>query len=72
MAKIARLARDQRDRAGRAQFRAVGCADTRYWAFLSYSHADEESPTGCTSIEEFHIPKGLAGRVTAKARCRSG
>ena len=38
----------------------------RYWAFLSYSHADSAHADWLhKAIERFTVPKGLVGRVTA-------
>ena len=45
-----------------------GLADDthRYWAFLSYSHADSSHADWLhQAIERFVVPKGLVGRITA-------
>jgi tetratricopeptide (TPR) repeat protein len=49
-----------------ASFRRVPRARPRYFAFLSYSHKDEEIADWLhRELEEFRVPTALAGKLTA-------
>jgi tetratricopeptide (TPR) repeat protein len=67
MAKLARLPAD--DRASdpkRGEARRVPRSEIRYFAFLSYSHADDELAEWLhRELEEFHVPSALAGKLRA-------
>ena len=64
MPKVARLTEWDRVR-GEAEPRAAIVHPLKYYAFLSYSHADEATANWLhDSLERFRTPKPLAGRLT--------
>jgi tetratricopeptide (TPR) repeat protein len=67
MTELARLpANDRAPDPDRAEAQRTPRAQVRYYAFLSYSHKDEEVADWLHSeLEEFHVPSGLAGKLTA-------
>lgn len=66
MAKVARLPANDRVPGTRAKPRKRGRTGTRYFAFLSYSHRDEELADWLhQELEDFHVPSTLAGKLTA-------
>ncbi|MEO6433026.1 MAG: toll/interleukin-1 receptor domain-containing protein [Sphingomicrobium sp.] len=66
MAKVARLPANDRVPKARAKPRKRRRAQTRYFAFLSYSHRDEELADWLhRELEDFHVPTALAGKLTA-------
>jgi tetratricopeptide (TPR) repeat protein len=67
MAKLARLpANDRAPEQDRADSGRIPRSQTRYFAFLSYSHKDEELADWLHSeLEEFRVPLALAGKLTA-------
>jgi tetratricopeptide (TPR) repeat protein len=66
MAKLARLpANDRAPEAAPAVMRRIPKARPRYFAFLSYSHKDEELADWLhRELEDFHVPSNLVGRLT--------
>ncbi len=65
MPRLARV--QQRNRAGSsdAESRAAHVHPLRYYAFLSYSHADEATASWLhDALERFRTPSSLAGRLT--------
>lgn len=66
MAKVARLPANDRAPRSRAKPRKRRGAGSRYYAFLSYSHRDEELADWLhQELEDFHVPSALAGKLTA-------
>ena len=66
MAKLARLpANDRSPKRVAAPHRRARRLRSRYYAFLSYSHKDEELADWLHSeLEEFRVPPALAGKLT--------
>jgi tetratricopeptide (TPR) repeat protein len=66
MAKLARLpANDRAPEAAPAEVRRVPRSKARYFAFLSYSHKDQELADWLhRELEEFRVPSNLVGRLT--------
>ncbi len=65
MTKLARMQDWDRARGGDSGSRAAGARPLRYCAFLSYSHADEETAAWLhDALEKFRTPASLAGRLT--------
>ena len=66
MAKLARLpANDRSPKRVAAPHRPARRLRSRYYAFLSYSHKDEELADWLHSeLEEFRVPPALAGKLT--------
>jgi tetratricopeptide (TPR) repeat protein len=66
MAKLARLpANDRAPEAAPAEVRRVAGSKARYFAFLSYSHKDEELASWLhRELEDFRVPANLVGRLT--------
>ena len=71
---MALMSRDKETRARRGPGRTQNRLDSdsaqshphRYWAFLSYSHADsDEADWLHKAIETFRVPKAMVGRLTA-------
>lgn len=67
MNDLARLPVKSRVRSLRAKaLRKPRKARSNYYAFLSYSHKDEDLADWLhQELEDFHVPSGLAGKVTA-------
>ncbi len=67
MPKLAQLpANDPAPELSRAEIRRIRRFKHRYYAFLSYSHDDEEIAEWLHSeLEAFRVPRALAGRLTA-------
>ena len=67
MPKLAQLpANDPAPELSRAEIRRIRRSKHRYYAFLSYSHDDEEIAEWLHSeLEGFRVPRALAGRLTA-------
>src|SRR4029453_1305880 len=67
MNDLARLPVKSRVRSLRAPaLRKAPKARSNYYAFLSYSHKDEELADWLHGeLEEFHVPHALAGKLTA-------
>jgi tetratricopeptide (TPR) repeat protein len=66
MPKLARLpANDGAQDAASAEIHRIPRAHARYFAFLSYSHKDEELADWLhRELEEFRVPRSLAGKLT--------
>ena len=65
MAKLARLPANDALSPGSARPRRSRRARPRYYAFLSYSHRDDELADWLhEELEDFHVPPGLAGKLT--------
>jgi len=66
MAKLARLPANDRAPVSRlARHRRARKPKARYYAFLSYSHRDEEMADWLhRELEEFRVPPALAGKLT--------
>src|SRR4051794_24668452 len=67
MAKLARLpANDRAPKPDVAPIRRMRRVRARYYAFLSYSHKDEELADWLLGeLEDFRVPPALAGKLTA-------
>src|SRR5215208_846169 len=67
MPKVAQLpANDPAPQLSRAEARRIRRFKHRYYAFLSYSHDDEETAEWLHSeLEGFRVPRALVGRLTA-------
>src|SRR6186997_2688929 len=67
MPKLARVpANDGAQDAASAEIHRIPRAHARYFAFLSYSHKDEELADWLhRELEEFRVPRSLAGKLTA-------
>ena len=66
MAELARLPVFDRAPAGETEARGIPRLQTRYYAFLSYSHKDKELADWLhRELERFRVPHSLAGRLTA-------
>lgn len=67
MAKLARLpANDRAPEPDAAEPRPIPHPQTRYYAFLSYSHKDQELADWLhRELERFRVPHALAGKLTA-------
>jgi len=66
MAELARLPVFDRAPAGETEARGMPRLQTRYYAFLSYSHKDKELADWLhRELERFRVPHSLAGRLTA-------
>ena len=67
MAKLARLpANDEAPEIHSADVHRIARAQVRYYAFLSYSHKDQELADWLhRELERFHVPHSLAGKLTA-------
>jgi tetratricopeptide (TPR) repeat protein len=66
MTELARLPVFDRAPAGETEARGMRRLQTRYYAFLSYSHKDKELADWLhRELERFRIPRSLAGRLTA-------
>lgn len=66
MAKLARLPSFHRSAAADPANRRKPRLRTRYYAFLSYSHKDQELADWLhRELEKFRVPSALAGRLTA-------
>jgi hypothetical protein len=67
MGKLAQLpAFDRAPEAADAEMRRIPRLQTRYYAFLSYSHKDKELADWLhRELERFRVPRSLAGRLTA-------
>lgn len=66
MGKLTRLPVRQRARkAGASEVRRIRRRQSRYYAFLSYSHKDKELADWLhKEIEKFRVPRALVGRLT--------
>ena len=66
MPKLARVpANDGAQDAASAEIHRIPRAHARYFAFLSYSHKDEELADWLhRELEEFRVPRSLAGKLT--------
>ena len=66
MTVLARLPVFDRAPAGGTEARGIPRLQTRYYAFLSYSHKDKELADWLhRELERFRVPHSLAGRLTA-------
>ena len=66
MAELARLPVFDRAPVGETEARRIPRLQTRYYAFLSYSHKDKELADWLhRELERFRVPHSLAGRLTA-------
>ena len=66
MAELARLPVFDRAPAGETEARGISRLQTRYYAFLSYSHKDKELADWLhRELERFRVPRSLTGRLTA-------
>ncbi len=66
MTELARLPVFDRAPVGKAEARGISRLQTRYYAFLSYSHKDKELADWLhRELERFRVPRSLAGRLTA-------
>ena len=66
MAKLARLPANDRAPQAAAEFESAPRLQTRYYAFLSYSHKDKELADWLhRELEKYRVPRVLAGRLTA-------
>jgi tetratricopeptide (TPR) repeat protein len=66
MTELARLPVFDRAPAGGTEARGIPRLQTRYYAFLSYSHRDKELADWLhRELERFRVPHSLAGRLTA-------
>ncbi len=66
MMELARLPVFDRAPVGEAEARNIPRLQTRYYAFLSYSHNDKELADWLhRELERFRVPHSLAGRLTA-------
>ena len=67
MNKLARLSADEHTvEPGRGRAKRAPRLRNRYYAFLSYSHRDEELAEWLHSeLEKFRVPNSIAGRLTA-------
>jgi tetratricopeptide (TPR) repeat protein len=67
MSKLARVpANDAAQDAASAELHRIPRPHARYYAFLSYSHKDEELADWLhRELEEFRVPRSLAGKLTA-------
>jgi tetratricopeptide (TPR) repeat protein len=66
MTVLARLSVFDRAPAGETEARGIPRLQTRYYAFLSYSHKDKELADWLhRELERFRVPHSLAGRLTA-------
>ena len=64
MPKVAQLERDEQPVPPRSAPRRAPTPKTRYFAFLSYSHKDEEEADWLhRELERFHVPNTLSGRL---------
>jgi tetratricopeptide (TPR) repeat protein len=66
MAKLARLPANDRAPQAAADFQSAPRLQTRYYAFLSYSHKDKELADWLhRELEKYRVPRALHGRLTA-------
>ena len=66
MAELALMPEVDRAPAGETEARRIPRLQTRYYAFLSYSHKDKELADWLhRELERFRVPRSLAGRLTA-------
>ncbi|HEY6048063.1 MAG TPA: toll/interleukin-1 receptor domain-containing protein [Sphingomicrobium sp.] len=66
MAKLARLPANDRTPQAAAEFESAPRLQTRYYAFLSYSHKDKELADWLhRELEKYRVPRALHGRLTA-------
>ncbi len=66
MAELARLPMVDRAPVGEAEARRIPRLQTRYYAFLSYSHKDKQLAEWLhRELERFRVPQSIAGKLTA-------